>query len=189
MPTHPHMRMVFGPGDRAIRKVLRGTATPEDALEEGRHRFEDVTRPLPAPRPPEWGLMVLGLLTLLGVLWMAKRLREPGLEAHPSDPLVPVARLGLGRVLLANGDIERAIALFAQVATSEDERVAEAGRFHQGVSLHLAQRHAEALALLEPLVGRTTDPDESVLLLRTLAAAAQREGRTEIGRASCRERV
>ncbi|GAB5541443.1 MAG: extracellular solute-binding protein [Sandaracinaceae bacterium] len=78
MPTHPHMRMVFGPGDRAIRKVLRGTATPEDALEEGRHRFEDVTRPLPAPRPPEWGLMVLGLLTLLGVLWMAKRLREPG---------------------------------------------------------------------------------------------------------------
>ena len=100
------------------------------------------------------------------------------LEAHPSDPLVPVARLGLGRVLLANGDIERAIPLFAQVATSEDERVAEAGRFHQGVSLHLAQRHAEALALLEPLVGRTTDPDESVLLLRTLAAAAQREGRT-----------
>ncbi|MEC7518991.1 MAG: penicillin-binding protein activator [Myxococcota bacterium] len=100
------------------------------------------------------------------------------LERHPRDPLVPVARLGLGRVLLANGDVEAALALFAEVATSDDERAAEAGRFYQGVALHLSRRHAEALALLEPLVGRTTDPDETVLLLRTLAAAAQQEQRT-----------
>lgn len=98
------------------------------------------------------------------------------LEEHPGDPLVPLAQLGLGRVLLANGAIDAALERFAIVAASPDERVAEAGRFYRGVALHLAGRHAEALALLTPLVGRTVDPAETALLLRTLAAAAEREG-------------
>ena len=98
------------------------------------------------------------------------------LDEHPSDPLVPLAQLGLGRVLLANGAIEPALERFAIVAASDDERVAEAGRFYRGVALHLAGRHAEALELLTPLIGRTVDPDETSLLLRTLAASAEREG-------------
>lgn len=102
------------------------------------------------------------------------------LEEHPSDPLVPLAHLGLGRVLLANGAVEAALEQFATVAASSDERVAEAGRFYRGIALHLAGRHAESLELLMPLVGRTADPEETALLLRTLAAAAEREGRVEI---------
>lgn len=75
-PTHPNMRMVFVPADRAIRKVLRGTATVPDALNEGAHRFADLTRPLPERRAPELGILALGLLLLLMVLHSVKRLRD-----------------------------------------------------------------------------------------------------------------
>lgn len=100
------------------------------------------------------------------------------LEEHPDDPLVPVAHLGLGRVLLADGRVEEALTRFETVAVTDDVAVAEAGRFYQGVALHLAGRHGEAIDLLQPLAGRTTDPARSVLLLRTLAAAARETGRT-----------
>ena len=81
MPTHPHMRMVFVPADRAIRKVLRGTATVEDALVEGGHRFDDVTRPLPDPVNPTWGWVVLGLLFLFALGWCIEQLRDAELRA------------------------------------------------------------------------------------------------------------
>lgn len=98
------------------------------------------------------------------------------LDDHAEDPLVPAAKLGLGQVLLANGDVEGALAQFTEVAQSDDLAVSEAGRFYQGVALHLDGRHAEAVELLEPLAGRTTDPSETVLLLRTLSAAATETG-------------
>jgi len=102
------------------------------------------------------------------------------LHDHADDPLVPVARLGLGRVLLANGDVEASLPLFAAVGEADDPAVAEAGRFYEGVALHLAGRSEEAIERLEPLAGRTTDPERSALLLRTLAAAAQRTGRVAL---------
>jgi len=102
------------------------------------------------------------------------------LAEHPADPLLPVAHLGLGRVLLANGEIQEALANFDDVATAEDSAVAEAGRFYQGVAMHLAGRHDEAIERLSPLAGQTTDPERTTLLLRTLAAAAQRTGRTAL---------
>ena len=110
----------------------------------------------------------------------AEQLYREFLDEHRSDPLVPVARLGLGRVLLANGDVEHALPLFEAVSSSDDEATAEAGRFYRGVALHLAGNSAEAIELLSPLVGRTTNPDETVLLLRTLAAAARREHRAPL---------
>ncbi|MBX3272185.1 MAG: penicillin-binding protein activator [Sandaracinaceae bacterium] len=100
------------------------------------------------------------------------------LAEHPSDPLVPVAQLGLGRVLLAAGRVEEALERFTEVSGASDPAIAEAGQFYEGVALHLAGRHEAALARLTPLVDRTTDPARTSLLLRTLAAAAQRTGRT-----------
>ncbi len=98
------------------------------------------------------------------------------LTEHANDPLVPVARLGLGRVLLGNGNVEAALEQFVVVSSANDPRVAEAGRFYRGIALHVGGRHAEALELLRPLLGRTVDPAETALLLRTVAAAAQRTG-------------
>ncbi|HJL15556.1 MAG TPA: penicillin-binding protein activator [Sandaracinaceae bacterium LLY-WYZ-13_1] len=102
---------------------------------------------------------------------------EAFLTDHPDDPLVPLAQLGLGQVLLAEGDLPGALERFGAVARSDDASVAEAGRFYQGVALHLAGRSEDAIERLRPLVGRTTDPEETALLLRTLSAAARRTGR------------
>ena len=106
------------------------------------------------------------------------------LTDYPDDPLRPVARLGLGRVLLANGDTEGALAELEQVARTDDPAVAEAGRFYQGVALHLAERYDESIELLSPLAGRTTDPGRTVLLLRTLSSAARRTGRVVLALSS-----
>ncbi len=76
LPTHPHMRMVWVPALRALRKVLRGASGVEEALREGQRRFEDETRPPPPPRDPTWGLVFLGLLLLGALVLLLQRLRD-----------------------------------------------------------------------------------------------------------------
>ncbi|XYH96578.1 extracellular solute-binding protein [Sorangium sp. So ce1128] len=68
MPTSPAMRSTWEPSARAIRKVLRGDASPEVALSEAKHRFDDVRRPLPPPASPAPLLVALGALALALVL-------------------------------------------------------------------------------------------------------------------------
>ena len=110
----------------------------------------------------------------------AERRYRAFLAQHPDDPLLPVAKLGLGRVLLANGELDEALSLLEQVSQASDPAVSEAGRFYLGVGLQLAGRHEAAIELLTPLLGHTTDPQRTTLLLRTLAAAAQQLGRTPL---------
>lgn len=80
MPTSPAMRATFEPADRAIGKVLRGQAEPAAALEEARHRFDDVRRPPPPPASPLPILAVVGALCLWGALVLVQRAREPQLR-------------------------------------------------------------------------------------------------------------
>jgi len=101
---------------------------------------------------------------------------ERFIAERPTDPLVVIAHLGLGKILLADGRTEDARGHFAVVASHEDPAVAERGRFYDGVALHIAGRHAEALDALRPFVGRTVDPEETALLLETIAAASERTG-------------
>ena len=98
------------------------------------------------------------------------------LTEHPDDPLVPIAHLGLGRLLLAEGETTEARRHFRVAAAHEDPAVSERGRFYEGVALHLEGQHAEALEILRPFVGRTVDPAETAILLRTIAAASDRLG-------------
>lgn len=80
-PTHPHMDLVFGPMDRATQKVLRGDATPEIALAEAAHRFEDETRAAPPPRDPTLGLVFASSLMVLALGLALARLRDPSMRA------------------------------------------------------------------------------------------------------------
>lgn len=93
------------------------------------------------------------------------------LSAHPNDPLVPLAHLGLSRVEIDAGHPEDALVALEPVVADDDEVIAERGRFWRGIALHLAGRSAEAIEVLGPLRGRTTDPEDTYLLLQTLAAA------------------
>jgi len=98
------------------------------------------------------------------------------LETYPTDPLAPIAELGLGQILLADGDNPGALTRFNRVAQSNDAATAERGRFYEGVALQLGGHPREALERLRPLVGRTVDPRETALLLRTVAAASEQIG-------------
>lgn len=101
---------------------------------------------------------------------------ESFLREHEDDPLLPVAQLELGQLLLADGRYAEARAQFEPVAEHDDEAVAERGSFYLGVALHLLGDSRAALERLKPLVGRTVDPRETALLLQTLGAAAERTG-------------
>jgi len=117
-PTHPHMRMAYVPADRAIRKVLRGTATVPDALAEGEHRFDDVTRPLPAPVDSSWGLLALGLLSFLGIVWAIVRLRDAQLrvairKSMPAYKYVAHAAVAVGLLVILPLAVGGATSFFA----------------------------------------------------------------------------
>jgi arabinogalactan oligomer/maltooligosaccharide transport system permease protein len=77
MPTHTNMRLAFEPATQALRRALRDPAVTQVALEQGRRRFLDATRALPARRSPLPLLVVLGALALLGTLRAVRRARDP----------------------------------------------------------------------------------------------------------------
>jgi arabinogalactan oligomer/maltooligosaccharide transport system permease protein len=85
MPTSPAMRAAWEPTTRAIQKVLRRDASPADAIVEARHRFEDVTRPLPPTRDPKWILFVLGAVALFGAMRAVSAARDPATRRHLRD--------------------------------------------------------------------------------------------------------
>ncbi len=101
----------------------------------------------------------------------AETLYRAFLVTHPDDATAPLAALGLGRLLLASGDVEGALESLARAAACADEVVVERAGLYRCVALHLGGRHAEAIAALSPLVGRQVDAAEERLLLRTLSAA------------------
>jgi arabinogalactan oligomer/maltooligosaccharide transport system permease protein len=75
MPTSTALRAAWVPANQAILKVLRGEMTPKEALDEAKHRFEDVTRPLPPPASPAPLLMLVGGLLLAGAALGVRRAR------------------------------------------------------------------------------------------------------------------
>ena len=76
MSSSPTMHAVWDPADRAIAKFLRRDTTAEVALTEGKHRFDDVHRPLPARASPVPALLVVGVLGLLLAFQWVRRSRE-----------------------------------------------------------------------------------------------------------------
>jgi arabinogalactan oligomer/maltooligosaccharide transport system permease protein len=82
MPNQPIMRAVWEPAALAMRTVMRGSLTPEEALVKAQTRFEVITRPPPDqknPLPYIIGFIVL-LSAALGWLWLRLR-RQGGLAA------------------------------------------------------------------------------------------------------------
>ncbi len=91
---------------------------------------------------------------------------------HGEDRIVPLAYLGLGRVAVGLGRYQEAIGELEHATRGGDPVVSERAALYRGVALHLSGRSEEAVPVLAPLLGHTTDPDETRLLLDTLATAA-----------------
>jgi arabinogalactan oligomer/maltooligosaccharide transport system permease protein len=77
MPTHTNMRLAFEPATQALRRALRDPAVTQVALEQGRRRFLDATRALPARRSPLPLQIALGALALMASLRAVRRARDP----------------------------------------------------------------------------------------------------------------
>ncbi len=77
MPTHGNMRLSWEPANQAIRRALRDPAATRVALEQGQHRYDDASRPLPSRRSPLPLQLVLGVLALGLVFRSVQRARDP----------------------------------------------------------------------------------------------------------------
>ncbi len=106
MPTHPDQQLVWEPARRAIRKVIRGDMSPEEALEEARHRFEDVTRPQPEARDPTFVLAGIGFALFLLCIYAIRRARDDAFRASirssiPAYRWVAHAAIAVGLLVIA----------------------------------------------------------------------------------------
>lgn len=111
-----------------------------------------------------------------GDVALAEQRYRSFIEAHPGDPLRPVAELGLGRQLMARGAYAEARDIFARVMAHEDRAIAEQGRFQGAIAAHYLGDHVHAVSVLSPMIGRTITPEDTSLLLRTLAASQRALG-------------
>jgi branched-chain amino acid transport system substrate-binding protein len=115
----------------------------------------------------------------------ARRFRD-FLRTWPTDPLVPFAKLELGRIELDAGRPRDARKWFEEVAQTQEPALAERGRMYAAVTAARLGEQREALQVLRPLVGRTVDPQETALLLATVASAQEATG-DELGALETRD--
>jgi arabinogalactan oligomer/maltooligosaccharide transport system permease protein len=118
LSADPAMRSTWEPAFRAIRKVLRGQATPAAALAEAEFRYDDVRRSPPAPASPTPALLVLGLLFLLAAFHMVRRARDPDTRealrrSLPAYRYVAHSVIAVGLLVIVPLVIGAATSLFA----------------------------------------------------------------------------
>lgn len=73
MPNDPRMRAVWEPAAQALRQVLRGGATPAEALLRAQRQFDIATRPDPEPADPVLYLLA-AFAGLAGLFWVLRRI-------------------------------------------------------------------------------------------------------------------
>ena len=82
MPNEPLMRSVWEPAAFAMRTVVRGSATPQTALDNAQVRLDAITRPAPEATDP-MPFIIGGLMLLVMLLfWFGIRLKRHGGIGH-----------------------------------------------------------------------------------------------------------
>lgn len=118
VPTRPQMTLLWEPSNAALRKVLRGAATPEEGAVFAQRRAEILNRPLPPEASPIPTLVVLGLLGLGVAVWIWRRNRGQQVWARMRRSgtayayLAPAA-IGMGLLLVLPFLTGSVLSLFA----------------------------------------------------------------------------
>jgi arabinogalactan oligomer/maltooligosaccharide transport system permease protein len=88
MPRSTAANPAWDPTKQALRKVLRGDASPKEALEEARARYEDVMKPAEQPSSAPF-VAIIGALLLAAAFAIVRRVRAPGFgrELRASVPV------------------------------------------------------------------------------------------------------
>ena len=82
MPNDPEMRSVWVPVKLAIGKVLRGEASPRQALTEAQRMFLIYTAPPPEPSDPLLYVILAGLLAAAGAYVLVRKARREKVAAR-----------------------------------------------------------------------------------------------------------
>ena len=75
MPTRPEMAKTWEPLARSLRRLVRGAASPEQAVAEAQTDYAIVSRPAPPPANPWPWLVGLAVVTLSAVVGLVRRAR------------------------------------------------------------------------------------------------------------------
>lgn len=78
MPVSTAMNPAWVPGEQALRKVLRGAASPHDALAEAKARYDDVMRPPPEAPSATPMVVLFGVVLLVLAAVVVRRASAPG---------------------------------------------------------------------------------------------------------------
>ncbi len=118
MPNLAAMRATWEPARKALRKILAGETDAATALDEARHRFDDVRRPPPPPRSPSPLLAILGATLLWGAYALTRRARSEQGQAElrrswPAYRWVAHAVLAVGVLVLLPLAVGAGTAFFA----------------------------------------------------------------------------
>jgi branched-chain amino acid transport system substrate-binding protein len=108
----------------------------------------------------------------------AQRAFKAFIKDYPTDPLVPHAKLELGRLELDAGRYAAAQQRFTGLVDTPDPALRERARMFRGIAAARLDHHQEALPALLPMVGRTVDPAETAMLLDAIARAEAAAGNT-----------
>jgi arabinogalactan oligomer/maltooligosaccharide transport system permease protein len=78
MSNLPEMQSVWEPAQMAMRRVLRGAATPADSLRSAQRHYRTLVRPSPPEASPTPYVALLGALLLAGLVLLVRHWRRAG---------------------------------------------------------------------------------------------------------------
>lgn len=157
--------------------ALSAVLTSGGCASPGRHDFGRLPTITSADPKAEAALRQARTLEEQGQHATAAEHYKGFIATHTNDPLVPVAELELGRILLRENENAEANRLFGRVAKNQQPALAEQGRFYGAVTAHRLGNHSAAVNILQQMIGRPIDPADTRLLLRTLSEALIALGR------------
>ncbi|MBR4532223.1 extracellular solute-binding protein [bacterium] len=76
MSNNPKMRMVWEPLAGALRKILRGADTAENALDGAQQQFKIFSKPLPAAQSPVVFVIILVVAALAGLVFTVRQIKK-----------------------------------------------------------------------------------------------------------------
>ena len=116
LPNLPEMAATWEPQARAVRRVMRGAADPDDAVAQAQHEYTVLARPPPPaanPGPYVW-LAGLGLLAAAGLLihrtWRSRA--QVRAQAHAYGWVLP-AGLAMGVLVIGPFVVGATVSLFS----------------------------------------------------------------------------
>lgn len=116
MPNVPAMGKTWEPQARALRRVLRGAQSPEDAVRAAQTEYEIVSRP-PPPAADGRPYLALGLALVLGLLgWLGRaawQQRAAIWRDRAAYLYVAPAALGMGALVILPFTVGAGVSLFA----------------------------------------------------------------------------